>query len=128
MGKAERRQGVIAAWVEDQRSVPYLIHRRWTVADGDCLISGELVWPDRKVAAMTDVIGMIDPVTGEIIDEQQLAEQLLKQAKEQGVDLIGPDGLLNGLTKRVLGVRARGGDDRASRIREARVLGWRERS
>lgn len=29
-------------------------------------------------------------------------EQLLKQAKEQGVDLIGPDGLLNGLTKRVL--------------------------
>ncbi len=31
---------------------------------------------------MTDVIEMIDPVTGEIIDEQQLAEQLLKQAKE----------------------------------------------
>ncbi len=45
---------------------------------------------------------MIDPVTGEIIDEQRLAEQLLKQAKEQGVDLLGPDGLLNGLTKRVL--------------------------
>lgn len=45
---------------------------------------------------------MIDPVTGEITDEQQLAEQLLKQAKEQGVDLLGPDGLLNGLTKRVL--------------------------
>ena len=51
---------------------------------------------------MTDVIEMIDPVTGEIIDEQQLAEQLLKQAKEQGVDLVGPDGLLNGLMKRVL--------------------------
>ncbi len=51
---------------------------------------------------MTDVIEMIDPVTGEIIDEQQLAEQLLKQAKEQGVDLVGPDGVLNGLTKRVL--------------------------
>lgn len=51
---------------------------------------------------MIDVIGMIDLVTGEIIDEQQLADQLLKQAKEQGVDLIGPDGLLNGLTKRVL--------------------------
>ncbi len=32
---------------------------------------------------MTDVIEMIDPVTGEIIDEQQLAEQLLKRAKEQ---------------------------------------------
>lgn len=52
---------------------------------------------------MTDVIEMIDPVTGEIIDERQLAEQLLKQAKEQGVDLVGPDGLLNGITKRVLG-------------------------
>jgi putative transposase len=51
---------------------------------------------------MTGVIEMIDPVTGEIIDEQQLAEQLLKQAKEQGVDLIGPDGLPNGLTKWVL--------------------------
>ncbi len=49
-----------------------------------------------------DTTEMIDPVTGEIIDEQQLAEQLLKQAKEQGVDLLGPDGLLNGLTKRVL--------------------------
>jgi hypothetical protein len=55
---------------------------------------------------MTDVIRMIDPVTGEIIDEQQLADQLLNQAKEQGVELIGPDGLLNGLlnglTRRVL--------------------------
>ena len=49
-----------------------------------------------------DTTEMIDPVTGEIIDEQQLAEQLLKQAKEQGVDLVGPDGVLNGLTKRVL--------------------------
>ena len=49
-----------------------------------------------------DMTEMIDPVTGEIIDGQQLAEQLLKQAKEQGVDLLGPDGLLNGLTKRVL--------------------------
>ncbi|GAA5208098.1 hypothetical protein GCM10025774_15810 [Microbacterium kyungheense] len=49
-----------------------------------------------------DTTEIIDPVTGEIIDEQQLAEQLLKQAKEQRVDLLGPDGLLNGLTKRVL--------------------------
>lgn len=49
-----------------------------------------------------DTTEMIDPVTGEIIDEQRLAEQLLKQAKEEGVDLVGPDGLLNGLTKRVL--------------------------
>ncbi|UAJ80073.1 hypothetical protein IT072_03140 [Leifsonia sp. ZF2019] len=33
---------------------------------------------------MAGVIEMIDPVTGEIIDQQQIAEQLLAQAKEQG--------------------------------------------
>nr|WP_241032499.1 IS256 family transposase [Rhodococcus pseudokoreensis] len=36
------------------------------------------------------------------VDQKQLAEQLLAQAKEQGVDLMGPDGLLNQLTKNVL--------------------------
>ncbi|MCP2256013.1 Transposase, Mutator family [Prauserella aidingensis] len=45
---------------------------------------------------------MIDPVSGVSIDQRQLAEQLLAQAKEQGVDLVGPDGLLNRLTKNVL--------------------------
>jgi putative transposase len=49
-----------------------------------------------------DVDQMIDPVTGEIIDQKELAEQLLAQAKEQGVSLIGPGGLLSGLTKQVL--------------------------
>lgn len=49
-----------------------------------------------------DTTEMIDPVTGETIDQQQLAEHLLRQAKEQGVDLLGPDGLLNGLAKQVL--------------------------
>jgi transposase-like protein len=51
---------------------------------------------------MTDVIEMIDPVTGEIIDQQQIAEQLLAQAKEKGVSLVGPGGLLGNLTKTVL--------------------------
>ena len=51
---------------------------------------------------MTDTVEMIDPVTGEIIDERQLAEQLLAQAREQGVGLVGPGGLLAGLTKTVL--------------------------
>ena len=37
---------------------------------------------------MTQTIEMIDPVTGEIIDEKQIAEQLLTQAKEQGVSLV----------------------------------------
>jgi putative transposase len=38
----------------------------------------------------------------EDLDQQQLAERLLAQAKEQGVDLVGPHGLLNQLTKKVL--------------------------
>lgn len=58
--------------------------------------------PDWKEQAVMDTTEMIDSVTGAFIDEQQLAERLQKQAKEQGVDLVGPDGLLNGLTKRVL--------------------------
>jgi type III secretion system FlhB-like substrate exporter len=36
------------------------------------------------------------------VDHEQLAEQLLAQAKEQGVELVGPNGLLNQLTKNVL--------------------------
>lgn len=35
---------------------------------------------------------MIDPVTGEIIDQKELAERLLAQAKEQGVSLVGREG------------------------------------
>ena len=51
---------------------------------------------------MSQTIEMIDPVTGEIIDQQQIAEQLLAQAKAQGMSLVGPGGLLSGLTKQVL--------------------------
>lgn len=51
---------------------------------------------------MSQTIEMIDPVTGEIIGQQQIAEQLLAQAKEQGVSLVGPGGLLGGLTRTVL--------------------------
>ncbi|MGO1850319.1 hypothetical protein [Microbacterium sp.] len=32
---------------------------------------------------------MIDPVMGEAIDQKDLAERLLAQAKEQGVSLVG---------------------------------------
>ncbi len=72
-----------------------------------------------------DTTEMIDPVTGEIIDEQQLAEQLLKQAKEQGVDLLGPDGLLNGFDEAGVGDGAGCGDDRAPRPRQAPARrGW----
>lgn len=50
----------------------------------------------------TEIAEMIDPVTGELIDHRRLAEQLLEQARAQGVSLVGPGGLLAGLTKTVL--------------------------
>jgi hypothetical protein len=36
------------------------------------------------------------------VDQQELAQQLLAQTREQGIELVGPDGLLNRLTKNVL--------------------------
>ena len=45
------------------------------------------------------------PGAGSVADAggaKQVAEQLLAQAKAQGMELVGPDGLLNQLTKRVL--------------------------
>lgn len=56
------------------------------------------------MADTTDMLEdeIIDPVTGEIIDQKELAERLLAQAKEQGVSLTGPGGLLSQLTKNVL--------------------------
>lgn len=53
------------------------------------------------MAGMTDMVEdeMIDPVTGEIIDQKGLAGRLLALAREQGVSLVGPGGLLNQLTK-----------------------------
>ena len=50
---------------------------------------------------MTDTLNDM-AANEEELDQQQLAEQLLAQAKERGVELVGPDGLLNQLTKRVL--------------------------
>lgn len=40
----------------------------------------------------------MDPMATEV-DQQELAQQLLAQAKEQGIDLVGPDGWSNRLTK-----------------------------
>jgi putative transposase len=50
----------------------------------------------------TDPTEMIESMTGEIVDQKQLAEQLLAQAREQNIELVGPGGLLNQLTKNVL--------------------------
>jgi putative transposase len=43
----------------------------------------------------------ISPVP-EQIDAQQLAQQLVEKARAEGVDLVGPDGLLTGLARTVL--------------------------
>ena len=50
----------------------------------------------------TDRDEMIGPMAIDIVDQKQLAEQLLVQAKEQNVELVGPGGLLGQLTKNVL--------------------------
>ncbi len=44
---------------------------------------------------------MIEPMPA-LVDQQQLAQQLLDAARADGVELIGPGGLLTGLTKTVL--------------------------
>ena len=51
---------------------------------------------------MTDTLEPVAAAHEEDLDQVQLAQHLLAQAKEQGVELVGPDGLLNELTKRVL--------------------------
>ena len=51
---------------------------------------------------MTDTLEPVAAAHEEDLDQEQLAQQLLAQAKEQGVELVGPGGLLNQLTKRVL--------------------------
>ena len=42
---------------------------------------------------------VINLVVGEIIDQKELVERLLTQAREQGVSLTGLGGLLSQLTK-----------------------------
>ena len=58
---------------------------------------------------MTDTINDVAAETGAqdepavaAIDEQGVAEQLVAQAREKGIELVGPNGLLSRLTKRVL--------------------------
>lgn len=53
-------------------------------------------------AGLTDQDEMIEPMTTDIVDQRELAEQLLEQAKEQNIELVGPGGLLGQLTKTVL--------------------------
>jgi transposase-like protein len=50
----------------------------------------------------TDQEEMIGSMATDIVDQKELAEQLLEQAKEQNIELVGPGGLLGQLTKSVL--------------------------
>ncbi len=43
----------------------------------------------------------IEPMPAQI-DQQQLAQDLVEKARAEGVELVGPGGLLTGLTKSVL--------------------------
>ena len=56
---------------------------------------------------MTDTINDVAAAAQEepavpALDEQGVAEQLVAQAREKGIELVGPNGLLSQLTKRVL--------------------------
>jgi putative transposase len=55
-----------------------------------------------ELAESTDAAEMIEPMPIDTIDQKELAEQLLVQAKEQNIELVGPGGLLGQLTKSVL--------------------------
>jgi hypothetical protein len=55
-------------------------------------------------------VEMIEPMTVNTIDQKELAEQLLEQAKEQNIELVGPGGLLGQLTKNVLETALDAGD------------------
>ena len=44
----------------------------------------------------------IEPMVLDDAEKKQLAQQLVTQAREAGIDLVGPGGLLTGLTKQVL--------------------------
>jgi transposase-like protein len=54
------------------------------------------------LAELTGLGEMVEPVATDIVDQKELAERLLEQAKEQNIELVGPDGLLGQLTKNVL--------------------------
>ncbi len=49
---------------------------------------------------MTEIIDAMPNLNG--MDQQQFAQALVAQARSEGVELIGPSGLLTGLTKSVL--------------------------
>jgi putative transposase len=68
-----------------------------------------------ELAESTDVAEMIESMTVDSIDQRELAGQLLEQAREQNIELVGPGGLLGQLTKRARDGAGRR-DERAPRL------------
>ena len=54
--------------------------------------------------------------------DRALTEQLVERARAEGVDLVGPGGLLTGLAKQVLETGLEVEMDEASGLRQARTL------
>ena len=74
---------------------------------------------------MTETAEMIDPITGEIIYQKELAEALLEQAREQRASLQAPGRAAGRPDEERAPYCAGGGDHRAPGPRETR--GGRER-
>src|SRR4029453_2918034 len=82
----------------------------WWSGPRDCRLNGGLAGlKSERKQAMNDNIDEVaaeaatqgEPVPPSI-DEQGVDEQLVAQAREKGIELVGPKGLLAQLTKRVL--------------------------
>ena len=69
-----------------------------------------------ELADLADQDEMIESMIVDSIDQRELAEQLLEQAKEQNIELVGPGGLLGELTENVLETALDAGDERAPRL------------
>ena len=67
----------------------------------------------RNGAVMTETLETVTKKKPEASAEQVAAEELVRQAREQGLSLTGPDGLLKQLTKSSDRDRAGPGADRA---------------
>jgi hypothetical protein len=78
------------------------VQMREIVAQGLIVHRERHVWFGRKGAVMTATLdGATRKIKKELLAEEQLAADLVARAREQGVSLTGPDGLLKQLTKTV---------------------------
>ena len=100
------------------------------LSDKRCNWPNALTWFSGKGLMMTETLVGVSPLEkaakktltpAEV--ERAAVRELVKAARARGDDLTGPDGLLKTITKTGPRGRARGGDDRAPRLRQARRRG-----